>query len=57
MQYLDLVHDGSEKQLVKGYWGIEVYAYLNDKRVMPLAMEVYGKGRVGVIDHAHRAWP
>jgi hypothetical protein len=42
MQYLDLVHDGSEKQLVKGYWGIEVYAYLQDKRVMPLAMDVYG---------------
>jgi len=42
MQYLDLVRDGSEKQLVKGYWCIETYAYLNKKRVMPLAMEVYG---------------
>ncbi len=42
MPYLDLVHDGSEKQLVKGYWCIEVYAHLQKKRVMPLAMEVYG---------------
>jgi len=42
MEYLALVRDGSEKQLVKGYWCIEVYAYLKDKRVMPLAMDVYG---------------
>ncbi len=42
MQYLDLVRDGSEKQLVKGYWCIETYAYLKNKRIMPLAMEVYG---------------
>lgn len=42
MQYLALVRDGSEDTLVMGYWCIEVYAYLKDKRVMPLAMEVYG---------------
>lgn len=42
MEYLDLVRDGSEGQLVKGYWCIEVYAYLANKCVMPLAMEVYG---------------
>jgi Transposase DDE domain len=42
MAYLDLVRDGSEGQLVKGYWCIEVYAYLPHKRVLPLALEVYG---------------
>jgi len=42
MPYLDHVRDGSEGQLVKGYWCIEVYAYLKDKRIMPLAMDVYG---------------
>lgn len=42
MEHLALVRDGSEKRLVKGYWGIEAYAYLADKRVMPLAMDVYG---------------
>lgn len=42
MQYQALVHDGSEGKLVRGYWCIEVYAYLPDKRVMPLAMEAYG---------------
>ncbi len=42
MQYQALVYDGSEGKLVTGYWCIEVYAYLQDKRVMPLAMEAYG---------------
>jgi hypothetical protein len=42
MQYLDLVRDGSESKLVKGYWCIEVYAHLKDKRILPLAMEAYG---------------
>jgi hypothetical protein len=42
MEYVGLVRDGSEDKLVMGYWCIEVYAYLKDKRVMPLAMEVYG---------------
>lgn len=42
MQYANLVHDGSEDQLVMGYWGIEVYAYLKDKRILPLALDVYG---------------
>lgn len=41
MKYLSLVRDGSEGTLVKGYWCIEVYAYLRDKRIMPLAMDVY----------------
>jgi hypothetical protein len=42
MPYLNLVRDGSDDKLVMGYWCIEVYAYLQNKRVMPLAMEVYG---------------
>lgn len=42
MQYLDLVRDGSENKLVEGYWCIEAYAYLKDKRILPLAMEAYG---------------
>ena len=41
MKYLDLVRDGSQGQLVMGYWCIETYAYLKGKRVMPLAMEAY----------------
>ena len=42
MPYQALVRDGSEGKLVTGYWCIEAYAYLPDKRVLPLAMEVYG---------------
>lgn len=42
MKYLDLVRDGSEAELVMGYWCIETYASLRGKRVMPLAMEAYG---------------
>lgn len=42
MAYLNLVRDGSDNTLVMGYWCIEVYAYLRKKRLMPLAMEVYG---------------
>jgi hypothetical protein len=41
MKYLSLVRDGSEGTLVKGYWCIEVYAHLKDKRVMPLALDLY----------------
>jgi len=41
MRYVDLVHDGGEDKLVMGYWGIEVYAYLKDKRILPLALKVY----------------
>ena len=41
MKYLALVRDGSEDQLVKGYWRIEVYACLKHKRVLPLALDVY----------------
>ena len=42
MPYLDLVHDGSENKLVQGYWCIEGYAYLPDKRILPLALDAYG---------------
>jgi len=42
MKYLGLVRDGSNGELVKGYWCIETYAYLRGKRVIPLAMEAYG---------------
>jgi hypothetical protein len=41
MQYLALVRDGSEGELVNGYWCIEVYACLKHKRVLPLALDVY----------------
>jgi hypothetical protein len=41
MKYLALVRDGSEDKLVKGYWCIEVYAFLRHKRVLPLALDVY----------------
>jgi hypothetical protein len=42
MAYAALVRDGSEDKLVTGYWCIEVYAHLPDKRLIPLAMDVYG---------------
>lgn len=42
LAYLNLVRDGSDNTLVMGYWCIEVYAYLQNKRLMPLAMEAYG---------------
>jgi len=41
MKYLALVRDGSEGKLVTGYWCIEVYAHLKNKRVLPLALDVY----------------
>lgn len=41
MKYLALVRDGSEGKLVTGYWCIEVYAHLQSKRVLPLALDVY----------------
>lgn len=41
MKYLAMVRDGSENRLVKGYWCIEVYAYLQRKRVLPLALSLY----------------
>lgn len=41
MQYLALVRDGSEHKLVPGYWCVEVYAHLNKKRIVPLAMDVF----------------
>ena len=41
MKYLALVRDGSEGNLVNGYWCIEVYACLQRKRVLPLALDVY----------------
>jgi hypothetical protein len=42
MAYVNLVRDGSEDKLVKGYWCIEVYAHLKGKRILPLALEAYG---------------
>jgi hypothetical protein len=41
MEYLANVYDGSEHELVPGYWCLEVYAHLKHKRVLPLAMDVY----------------
>jgi hypothetical protein len=41
MEYLANVYDGSEHELVPGYWCLEVYANLKHKRVLPLAMDVY----------------
>lgn len=41
MKHLALVRDGSEGNLVTGYWCIEVYAHLGGKRVLPLALDVY----------------
>jgi len=42
MAYVNLVRDGSEDKLVMGYWCIEVYAHLPHKRLIPLALDVYG---------------
>lgn len=42
MKYLNLVHDGSENKRVNGYWCLEVYAHLKKKRVIPLALDVFG---------------
>jgi len=39
MKYLNLVRDGSEGTLIKGYWCIEAYAHLPPKRVVPLAAQ------------------
>jgi len=41
MQYLATVYDGSESKLVKGYWCLEVYAQLKNKRIVPLALDVF----------------
>jgi len=41
MKYLALVRDGSEHKLVPGYWCVEVYAYLNKKRILPLSLDVF----------------
>ncbi|MBN2455546.1 MAG: hypothetical protein JXB29_03265, partial [Sedimentisphaerales bacterium] len=41
MEYLGLVRDGSEDRLVTGYWCLEVYAHLNAKRILPLAMDLF----------------
>lgn len=41
MKYLADVRDGSEHKLVPGYWSVEVYAYLKDKRILPLALDLY----------------
>ena len=41
MKYLAYVRDGSEHKLVPGYWCTEVYAHLKNKRVLPLALDVF----------------
>ena len=41
MKYLAYVRDGSEHKLVPGYWCVEVYAHLKNKRVLPLALDVF----------------
>jgi len=41
MKYLNLVHDGSEHKRVNGYWCVEVYAHLKNKRILPLALDVF----------------
>jgi hypothetical protein len=41
MKYLNLVRDGSENKLVKGYWCTEIYACAKGKRVIPLALDVF----------------
>ncbi len=41
MKYLNLVHDGSEHKRVSGYWAVEVYAHLKNKRILPLALDVF----------------
>lgn len=41
MKYLNLVYDGSEHRCVTGYWCVEVYADLKNKRILPLALEVF----------------
>ena len=41
MKYFAYVRDGSEHKLVPGYWCIEVYAHLKNKRVLPLALNVF----------------
>lgn len=42
MKYLKLVYGGSENKLVPGYWCGEVYAHLNNKRILPLIMDTFG---------------
>ena len=41
MKYLAYVRDGSEHKLVPGYWCVEVYAHLKNKRILPLALDVF----------------
>lgn len=41
LKYLDLVRDASEDRLVPGYWCVEAYAHLKNKRVFPLALDVF----------------
>ena len=41
MQYLKLVRDASEDKLVPGYLCVEVYAHLQRKRILPLALDSF----------------
>ena len=41
MQYIATVRDGSEGNLTSGYWCIEVYARVNKRVIIPLALHTY----------------
>lgn len=41
MKYLAMVYDGSEDKLVNGYWCVEIYAKLNSKCILPLALDAF----------------
>lgn len=41
MQYIATVRDGSQGNLTKGYWYVEVYAHLNKHVTIPLALYTY----------------
>lgn len=41
MKYLAYVRDGSEHEIVPGYWCVEVYAHIKGKRVLPLALDAF----------------
>ena len=61
MKYLNVVHDGSEGKRVMGYWCVEVYAHLKNKRILPLALDVFSVDDPAVgsrnlqIDHTVKA--
>lgn len=54
MEYLNLVYDGSEDQLVNGYWCLEVYAHLKKKCLLPLAMDAFSTDDPDIKSRNHR---